>query len=248
MFYRIPILLFVLTGCAGHTVVVHDASQGEAYGLSVNGSARLTGKPDVARATIGVQVRATSVDDAERLAKKQMTSIVNAIKAKGVADRDLQTSNYSINFVQDSPPRPEPGKETSSKAELPTGHYVVNNQLDVSVRKLDTLGDVLAAATKAGANNIWGIRFELEDSAALEAKARAKAVQDAKEKAKALAELSGATLGPLLAVSESEADRIYPRAAYQSMKAEVMEDSAVPIEQGEIVVQHQVQLRYAIQE
>ncbi|MCB9707215.1 MAG: SIMPL domain-containing protein [Myxococcales bacterium] len=236
-------------GCGTPTTVIHTGGPERNLGLSVTGTAEIKVKPDIAKTSLGVEVRHTSVEAAERDATKRMQSVIEALKAMGVSQKDLQTSNYSINYEKDAPeqPRPLPAKEQLNAAgDSLKGHYRVNNQLNVTVRDLTKLGAILSAATRAGANNIWGISFELDDSSALEAKARKIAMDNAKRRARSLAELSGATLGPIASIRESIGDRIYPRMAMESHMLKAGAQDSVPVEQGEIIISHQVELTYLL--
>ena len=73
--------------------------------------------------------------------------------------------------------------------------YHVSNQVEVTVRDINQLGDVLDKAVAAGANNIYGVNFSVEDTAKLEADARAKAVADAKSRAESLAQTQWLAVG-----------------------------------------------------
>lgn len=255
-----------LLGCGTPTTVVQTGNNERAYGLTVVGNAELKVKPDIAKTSLGVEARATTVQAAEEQVNSRMRAILAALKSHGVEGKDVQTSNYSINFEQEHPGQPyggpvmegEVSKQESAPdksqpkgpvrpvPEAPRGHYRVNNQLNVTIRDLGKLGAILNAATNAGANNIWGISFELDNPRAFENEAREKAMADAKSRASTLAELSGATLGSILAVSESTGDRVYPRMAMEAHMLKSDSRQSVPVEQGEIVVSHQVQLTYAL--
>ena len=115
---------------------------------------------------------------------------------------------------------------------------------NVTVRDLDRVGDVLDAVIEAGANNIWGVSFGLEDPAAPQAEARAKAIDDAKARAGALAELSGVELGPVMSISEVVGGGIAPMPV---MAAERVASGAGPISPGEVEVSYQVQVAYFIE-
>jgi uncharacterized protein YggE len=83
--------------------------------------------------------------------------------------------------------------------------YTALNNVDVQVRDLDQLGTLLDAAVAAGANTISGIRFVASDDLALTEQARAAAMDDARQKAEQLASLAGASLGPVISLSEGAA-------------------------------------------
>jgi hypothetical protein len=127
------------------------------------------------------------------------------------------------------------------------GYYRASNMLEVTVRDLDKAGQVLQAATDAGANNVWGISFELEDPQPLLAEARVKAVEHAKQNAEALAKLSGVKLGAIISVSEGGGAQ-GPVPPMFRMQAEAAQGGDIPIERGEVTVSQQVQIVYALPE
>jgi uncharacterized protein YggE len=100
---------------------------------------------------------------------------------------------------------PVPAKPELAPAplvKLPQGFYTATNNVEVTIRNLDAAGVVLSAATGAGANQLYGLRFEIEDPSALQAEARKKAVEDARARAERLAQLAGVKLGPAVSISE----------------------------------------------
>jgi hypothetical protein len=129
------------------------------------------------------------------------------------------------------------------KAQEPEGHYRVANVVEVTVRQVDRTGAIIEAATRAGANQVWGMRFELDDPKKLEAEARQKAVADAQARAQDLARLTGVRLGPVISVSE-EGGGPGPMFAQRAMA----EDSAqaVPVERGELTVTKMVRVVYSL--
>ncbi len=83
--------------------------------------------------------------------------------------------------------------------------YTAVNSVEARVTDLSTVGDVLDAAVAAGANNIGGIRFSVSDATELRSSARANAMQQARDQAQELAQLAGASLGPVNSITENAA-------------------------------------------
>jgi uncharacterized protein YggE len=131
--------------------------------------------------------------EAQEEATTQATAIIEAAKDSGIADEDIQTTNYSVYVMRDY-------SDTGTPTDI-TG-YQISNQVNVTVRDIDTLSDLLAAVVGAGANNIYGITFFVDDPTAAASEARKLAVDDAKAKATELAEATGMTLGRVIAISE----------------------------------------------
>jgi uncharacterized protein YggE len=237
MFYAAILMaavLVVATGCSAAANAASSATPPNRT-ITVVGLGKASGAPDVAHVMIGVETSNESVQQAVDDNAAIMTEILAAVKELGIAEKDIQTSNYSV-FAERQPQRlPE------SESEGPLT-YRVNNQVDVKVRDLDKLGGVLDAAVAAGANNIYGIRFSIDDSSELEAEARANAVADARARAESLAELNDVSVGDVLSISEviGGASPIFERAAA------VPYGAGAPIEAGELEVQMSVQVTYII--
>ena len=126
------------------------------------------------------------------------------------------------------------------------GFYRVSNMVQVTIRDLTKVSDVIDTAVKAGANNVWGISFSLDDTDALEAQAREKAVADAKARAESLASLTGVKVGQVMAVSEVVGGSSVPMFA-SADRAMGLGGGGTPAEPGEVTFSTQIQVIYAIQ-
>ncbi len=171
----------LLSGCAAATEAAQvPASSGPTRTITVVGQGEVKARPDLANTSVGVEVLAPTVEAATVEAEKQMKAILTAVKALGIADKDIQTSNYSINFERQQSDVSTPRAEgTSTAAESPAGYYRVSNMVQITIRDLDQVGAVLDAAVEAGANNVWGVSYSLDETQLLEAEAREAAVKDA---------------------------------------------------------------------
>jgi uncharacterized protein YggE len=251
-------------------MVVHTGSDNGApvNGLMVTGDGEAKAPPDVARTNVGVEVRAETVEQASAEANQRMAGVIAAIKQLGVADRDLRTHSFSISFEPAPQQPPMPFEQSAPAAEaprgkvaapgtapaapapqplLPRGFYRASNMLEVTIRNLDNAGRVLQVATNAGANNVWGLSFEIEDPKVLAAKARVDAMAEAKKNAAELAKLAGVELGAIISISENEGSSA-PGPMYQMKAAMADGGGDVPVERGEVVVTHQVVLVYSLRE
>lgn len=203
--------------------------------ITVVGQGKVNVKPDVAQTTIGVEVVKPSVDAASSEAQAVMDAVLSTLGQYVDVDQDVQTSAFSIWVERPYGPDNLPGEEA---------FYHVSNQVSVTIRDLDKVGEILDAAIKAGANNIYGVNFSVADPTNLEADAREIAITDARAKAEALATLSQVKLGPVVSVSE----------VVGGNSPAPMFDSAVglgggggPITPGEQQMKLQLQVVYAIQ-
>src|SRR3990172_2393132 len=185
----------ILSAIANASATSTQASEtGSPRTITAVGTGSASASPDVATAQIGVETQSASPEDATRENEERMKTVVEALTAAGIDMKDIQTAYYSLWAEQ----RYDPEKGQ------PTGEYIyhVSNSLSVKIRALSKVGAILSEAVEAGANNISGVSFSIEDTSALEMEAREKAVADAKARAESLAQLSGVELGEVVLVSE----------------------------------------------
>lgn len=255
------------SGCAVHHPHAHHGGNAEGTGLSVTGSGEAKGAPDIARSSIGIEVRANTSEEATKQANERMSAVLGALKGAGVADADLRTHDFSVSFERDyTPPQPvvvapapPPAKGTArvaaTTAAAPAapaapestvrGSYRVSNTVEVTVRDVSKVSAVLSAATAAGANNVWGINFDVSDREPLHAKAREQAIARAKQSAAQLAQLTGVTLGRIITIDDqADVGGIQPRMYRAAAMNEASDAAPVPVEGGELTITHQVRLVY----
>lgn len=235
-------LLVGATACGSTPDVTVEASPGHGPdtlpdGITVSGEGEITGKPDTLSATISVSVKRDDVGTAVADAATVATAVIDAAKAAGVAEEDVQTQNYSVNQEWRYPEGGSP---------IPDGYRVTNSVL-VKVSALDTAGSVIDASLSAGGNDVSlnMVAFTLEeDGPALEA-ARQAAFEDAEAKAQQYADLSGQTLGGAEAISDAN---VVPE-RFESVGYAVASDSAAlssPIEPGEVTTRVTVNARFKV--
>lgn len=196
--------------------------------VTVVGDGSVLVKPDVAWLNIGVETSGPTASETAQENRDKTDQVMASLQNLGTADQDIQTVAYTIN--------PEYSSEQGQPGQV-TG-YRVANTVRVTVRNLDQVGQVLDAVTQAGANNIYGITFGIQDQAAPQAEARAKAVADAQTQAEDLVRLAGYRLGRLLSISEDIRGSPAPLANTASV---------APIQPGQLELHSQVQVTYALQ-
>lgn len=228
--------LALLAGCAAPVAEAQQATTPTPHTITVTGNGVAYGAPDIAVAQIGVQSRspepAAALDDANA----KMTAIMAALKELGVADKDIQTSNFSVSVQNDVDPQTGQSKGTFT--------YVVDNTVSITMRDLTKVGEVLGQVVAAGANNIYGVSYTVSDQSKLEAEARDKAMADAKARAEQLAKLAGVTLDQPMTISEySNGPQPFMRA---DVAASAIGGKAVPVSSGQIQVNLQVNVTYLI--
>ncbi len=207
--------------------------------LSVNGTGKVTVVPDIAYINIGVHSEAEDVSSSLADNNDLATAISTALQAEGVEEKDIQTANFNV----------YPMQQYDTMGQVTGTVYVVENTVYVTVRNLANMGKLLDTAITAGANNIYGIDFSIEDySGALE-QARDLAIKDAQDKAQAVATVSGVTLGEVQSINVTGSDYVQPY-TYNSYGIGGGEagrlDTSAPISAGQIVISYSATLVYEI--
>lgn len=204
-------------------------------GISVSGRGEVLGTPDTLTVSIGVSVGKPTVGEAIDTAAQRATDLIESLKGLGVAEDDIQTSNYSI----------YPEYEYRENAAPRITGYRVDNTLTVKIRDLDAAGEILDAAASAAGDEVRvnGVSFSLDDNDGLLVAARAAAWEDARTKAEQLAELAGVTLGAPITISESIGNFPVPLFARGEAFAA---DAATPIQPGQESVTVDLSVQFAI--
>ena len=207
-------------------------------GITVVGTGTATGAPDQANVSIGVQIQSATAQQAVSENQAQMNTLLAAIKGLGIADKDMRTSNYSV-YTENQPVQTgADGKATSGSGSV---IYHVSNQVDVTVRDVSKLGDLLDKAVTSGANSIYGVSFSVADPSKLEDQARAAAVKDAKARAESQASLEGITLSGVISISEVSA---FPGVLYDAAVGKG--GGGTPIQPGEMNISVSLTVTYSI--
>ncbi len=189
--------------------------------LTGHGESRMV--PDMAVVNAGVSSEAATAAEALKANTEAMNKVMAALKGSGIADRDIQTSNFSVQPRYDY-------NNNNSQPRL-TG-YIVSNTVTVSVRKIDSLGTLLDQLVQSGSNQINGVSFDVTDPQAALDEARKLAMADATRKAKLYAEAAGVSLGPIMSVAEGQRYELPMRS--RAMMAEAA--APVPVAAGEQVL------------
>ena len=207
--------------------------------ISVIGEGEAPARPDMAVLTLGVTREAPTAREALDANSNAMAAVIASMKAEGIEERDLQTSNFSVNPVYAYPDQNQPDRQPKI-----TG-YQVNNTLSVRLRDVAKVGAILDKAVTLGVNQGGGISFTNDDPAATLTEARKRAVKDAMDKARTLAEAAGVNLGRIVEMSEQNFREPPMPYAMKSMARDA-EAQSVPVEAGENVYRVQVSVTFEI--
>jgi hypothetical protein len=231
-------LALLAAACTGGDTNVY--SDGIApTGVSATGSGEAVGEPDVMVLTVGVSAEREAIEEAREAAAVAQTGVIDALKAAGVAERDIQTVQFNVS------PQYDFGGPSGRGDVI---GYVVSNVVTAKVRNLDNAGAAIDAATQAGGNDaiVQGISFGIDDPTELQAEARKQAVDKARAQAEQLASNGGASLGKLLSISES-ASYPYGGDVIRAPATGSSFDTVTPIEAGQLKIVVQVSVLYALE-
>lgn len=201
-FMAVAILLLAaaLAGCSPGGALAE--SQPATDTITVTGVGRTVGDPDMARVQVGVSVSNEDVGTAVERSNQVITDLLDLLAEQGIAEQDIQTTNFSI-WSEDQWD-PETGQPREQKL------YRVESTLQLTVREVDDLGPILETAIENGANNIYGLSFTIADPTSLADEARAASLRDARERAEVIASELGLSLGRVLSVTEVSGAEVVP--------------------------------------
>ena len=211
---------FAMTA-APATALAQAAPASDGTLLSVSSRAEARKAPDIATFSAGVVTQAADGNAALRQNAEQMNRVLAAIKAAGVADKDVQTSGISLNpqyrYEDNQPPRI-------------TG-YQASNTVNVKLREVAKMGKVLDALVASGANQVNGPSFGIDDPEPLYDRARLDALKAARARAETYAGALGVRVRRIVSISEGGAAMPSPMPRMAMMKAEAYDST--PVAAGE---------------
>ena len=191
--------------------------------LSVSASADAKRVPDVASLSTGVVTQATDANAAMRANAVQMDKVMKAIRAAGIAERDIQTSGINLNpqynYRDNAPP-------------TITG-YQASNTVSITVRDLAKLGKVLDTLVEQGANQVNGPSFEVDKPDEAYDEARVGALQKAQARAKTYADALGLKVRRIVSISEGGSSMPRPMPMMRAMAADAGMAKETSVSPGE---------------
>jgi uncharacterized protein YggE len=232
------VLLFVYTKLVGpipfslNSVVTNKMDM-----FSVTGEGKASVVPDIAVVSVGVSAQGATAKAVQQELNTKMNAVTAAVKAAGIKEADIKTADYSIN----------PTYDYQSATQKITGYQAQSN-LTIKVRDMDRANSVLDAATAAGANQVRGVSFTVDDPTRAEDQARTEAVAQAKKKAEDAAKTAGFKLGRIVNYQEGVGGSPIPMAMYDSRAALSVEPEMAPtqVSPGSTEVMMTVTLTYQL--
>jgi hypothetical protein len=203
--------------------------------ITVVGDGTVSITPDVARANIGVEVVRPSVEEASAENSQIVQTLLTTLKEQGIADADIQTTGFTVYA------------ERYGDGDPVQTQYRVGNSVTVLIRDLESVGEVLDAAIKAGANNIYGVEYLLDEPTAARSEARKLAMDNAKATAEELAALGGVQMGKILSISEViGATGGYYNNQFMQSAVGLGGGGGTPVEPGQLRLTMQLQVTYEL--
>lgn len=232
-------LVLTAAVCGDETTRIESPPGDQPHGITVAGEGKVTGEPDLAVISLGVNTLAPTVAEARDRAAQTLQAMVDSAKANGIDEKDLQTNQLSI------------GPEYDYRNNEPVLRgFRITNTLTVKIRDIDNTSKVLDDAVVAGGDltQVQGISFTIDDPTTLQATARDRAVADARTKAEALASAGGVKVGRPIQISESSYQPIpYAADAALAERSAAGAVPSTPIEAGELDVLVTVSVTFEIE-
>lgn len=231
-----PVLITILLLASGYACAQDPNAQ---RSLSATGVGYAGVAPDTAIVDLGVETEATSADKALQDNSARTQRLIESLRARGVAEKEIQTRSLSLQPQYVHNRSPNPGGQTTREL---VG-YRATNLISVRLSDMAVVGEVIDAAVKAGGNRIDHIRFEVSDPSAMQAVAREAAFEDAKAKAEQLAALADTQLGEVLTIQSHD---INSGPVREVSLARSMAMDSVPVQGGQITKSVSVQVTWAL--
>jgi len=192
--------------------------------LTVSDTGEIYAKPDLAITTFSVISDAKTVAKAMSDNTVKMNAIIDFLKKQDIKESDLKTTNFSIypkyDWIKATEFYPS-GKQVLSG-------YEVQQSLEVKIRNMEKIGDIIQGATDAGSNQVGNLQFTIDKEDDLKAQARKEAIKKAKDKAKELASQLGVSLVRISSFSENSSGARPYHDSYMAKEAYGVGGEAVP--------------------
>ena len=202
--------------------------------ITVVGKGEVKAVPDIAVMSIGVETEAKTPSEALSENASRMNAVMAKLKDAGIAEKDLQTSQLGI-----WPIYPDRSASTARREVI---SYRASNQLRVTLRDIERIGEILDQVVADGANTVNGPSFSVAEPEPLYQAARDAAVKDAMAKAERYAAAADVTLGEVISIGEAGGGPVYTR----QMRADAMEAST-PVAAGETTFSASVTMVFGLE-
>ena len=221
------------------------------FQITVTGEGTVYAVPDIAELSIGIKSQGKTLKSAQADNTAKYNAVVDFIKANGVEAKDIKTTYYNVNpqYQYDNRPCPLLSSYPCPPQEPPKiVGYDITSTLSVKVRNMDKVGDILDGVVSAGANEVNGPAFSIDDENKLKEEAKKIAIEKAKESAKKLSRDLGVRLIKITGFSESGGyPPVYYARALEAKGGDFAASLPAPsIEPGQNEVKVSVSLTYEV--
>lgn len=169
--------------------------------FSVSGEGKVTAVPDVAEFDFSVITEGEKdIASLQKENTEKTNKAIGFVKSSGVEAKDIRTKNYNLS------PRYKNFNCGNGAVVCPPPEivgYSIIQVIEVKVRDFGKIGDILSGVIQNGANSVSALFFRIDNPAQKESEARAAAIAEAREKAKAVAKAGGFKIGRLLSIDEN---------------------------------------------
>ncbi len=231
---RFAIPLLVATAISGPLAAAEVQIQAAGPVVELSISETVKAAPDLATISAGVTSEARTAVEAMQINAREMTAVITRIKALGIDEADIQTSGINLNAQYDY------NRQTQKQV---FRGYAVSNRVSVTLREVKQTGEVLDALVAAGATDIGGPSFSIDDDTAAKAQARKAAMETAKIRAMEYANWSGYSGIKLLEVSET-VSRSQPMPMVRMAMANEVAEQSTPVQPGMVGTGVTVTVKY----
>jgi uncharacterized protein YggE len=209
--------------------------------VSVSGTGAVDVAPDIAMVSFGITTRNVDATQAMTANNEAMTTLIAALTAMGIDEDDIRTNHFSVWESHD----------WASGQRRFIG-FEVSNNISVTIRNIDIVGNVLATATANGATMGGGVMFSISDSTAAYHTALALAIQDATGKAQAIAAALGLNYAIAVSITETGgfhqpiAQNFHMESAVMAMSPDMSASMSVPVQTSSLSVTARVQVEFTL--
>lgn len=234
---RITLLAAAAALMLSGTAMAHDVSTGPVIAagntmLTVSAQGQSFSKPDLGVFTAGVTGSGKTAGAALAANSEKMNRVIAALRGVGIAEKDIQTSNLSLNPIYADMSN-QRNVDPLEQQVPPIIGYQVSNMVTVKQRKLEQFGKVIDSLVSAGANQVGGPDFQMEDHDAALDEARTDAMKKARARADLYAKAAGLRVSRILSISENGGYNPQPQIMYaRSAMADMA--GAPPVQAGEL--------------
>ena len=155
--------------------------------IDVVGNGTVKVSPNIIKINLGIQTQKENLQEALSENQKSISALYETLNTMGIDKKDMTTSQFYLSYYKD-----EDKKDT----------YVISNNLEIKIRDMAKIDEVISTSTSMGVNNIWGLNFTAEEDSNLASEARKLALKDAKAKATEYANATGLKLGKIVEIVE----------------------------------------------